>query len=598
MNYFPKNLLEMNGYKFFLFGCLFTSLTWSLSLYMYWKLNTRPENYSNVKLFRKENTYEYVKKQKSKYFKNHIDKNGFNDLGIIKTDDDMTIRDKGYKDHGFNALVSLRLGNYRETLPDTRHKLCSTIKYDQNLPVASIIICFYNEHPQALFRTIQSVIRRTPRKFLHEVILINDFSDSENLHEIVDQYIHDELLQGIVYLKKTDKREGLIRARLFGANLATGQVLIFLDSHVEVNIDWIQPLLTRVRDNRTQIIAPIIDIIQPDTFDYKSSPLVRGGFNWGLNFKWDSLPKGTLITDKDFVKPIKTPTIAGGLFAVDREYFNEIGQYDSGMNIWGGENLELSFRVWMCGGSLYIEPCSRVGHVFRQHRPYSAPNHEDTMARNSLRLANVWMDNYKKFFINKRMDLLRLDYGDVSERKALRTKLGCNNFEWYLENVYPEMLLPTDEADRLNKKLENVEKPVFQPWNKRIRNYTAKFLINLSNTNLCIHPAKGHQAKNSKLVLRSCIRNKEQIWYETDKEELVLSKLLCLDSASGNPIIGKCSETGSSQRWKHTDDKGTAFYNLAAGTCLSVNEKRINADVVMNICNNENSYNKWNLVIV
>jgi len=43
---------------------------------MYWKLNTRPDNYSNVKLFRKENTYEYVKKQKSKYFKNHMDKNG------------------------------------------------------------------------------------------------------------------------------------------------------------------------------------------------------------------------------------------------------------------------------------------------------------------------------------------------------------------------------------------------------------------------------------------------------------------------------------------------------------------------------------------
>lgn len=76
MNYFPKNLLEMNGYKFFLFGCLFTSLTWSLSLYMYWKLNTRPHNYSHVQQFRKENTFEYVKKQKSKYFKNHMDKNG------------------------------------------------------------------------------------------------------------------------------------------------------------------------------------------------------------------------------------------------------------------------------------------------------------------------------------------------------------------------------------------------------------------------------------------------------------------------------------------------------------------------------------------
>lgn len=47
----------------------------------------------------------------------------------------------------------------------------------------------------------------------------------ENLHQVVVQYIKDEKLQGIVHLKKTNKREGLIRARLFGANLATGQVI-------------------------------------------------------------------------------------------------------------------------------------------------------------------------------------------------------------------------------------------------------------------------------------------------------------------------------------------------------------------------------------
>lgn len=98
----------------------------------------------------------------------------------------------------------------------------------------------------------------------------------------------------------------------------------------------------------------------------------------------------------------------------------------------------------MCGGRLEIVPCSRVGHVFRKYTsPYKFPDGvEKTLNKNFNRLAEVWMDEYKELYYNKKPQARNMEYGDISKRVELRKRLGCKSFKWYIENVYPDVQMP------------------------------------------------------------------------------------------------------------------------------------------------------------
>uniref|UniRef100_A0A182W990 Ricin B lectin domain-containing protein n=1 Tax=Anopheles minimus TaxID=112268 RepID=A0A182W990_9DIPT len=459
---------------------------------------------------------------------------------------------KGWNEQGLNQFVSDMIPLHRR-LPDVRDGWCRSEEQARRarniqpgtLPRSVIVIVFYNEAWSVLLRTVHSILDRTPIELIDEIVLVDDCSTMSHLKDDLDTYI--AALEK-VRLVRSPERLGLIRARLFGAKSTTANIITFLDAHCEVIEGWLEALIAHVASDETMIAVPAIDWIHENTLALNAQNSVNyfGSFDWSLNFQWRTREQRIRSTSKNGTSdvhpaaPYDTPTMAGGLFTIHRTFFERLGWYDEGMEIYGGENMELSFKAWMCGGKLQIVACSRVAHIQKRGHPYlrEIAGGFSIVKRNSVRLAEVWLDEYADYYYETFGGRdKRGDFGDVTARKELRRRLQCKPFRWYLEHVFPEQFDPSKAVARGEIRFGGkTQYPTCLDWPTQL------FLVGC-------HSTGGHQ-----------------LWYYTKGGE-VTREDHCLDYDGETLSMYRCHGLGGNQAWSW-DPESKLLKKLIFDRCL------------------------------
>nr|XP_032836835.1 polypeptide N-acetylgalactosaminyltransferase 10-like [Petromyzon marinus] len=394
---------------------------------------------------------------------------------------DRELRGAAYARHGFNSRASEHVGLHR-ALPDLRHPRCVGARYPADLPTASVVIATHNEHVATLLRTVTSVLSRSPAQLLLEVIVVDDSSDHDRdsaplppLAVLLEEAEEAGGGQGgpppRLRLLRLPRRVGPIQARAVGARAALGEALVFLDSHCEVNTNWLPPLLERLWLRADTVACPLLDVIDHSTFTYRAQEggARRGAFDWRLDYKRLPLLPGQLP-----YLPFRTP-VGGGIFAIRRDYLQDLGGLEDGLEMMGGESLQLSLKVWMCGGQVEEVPCSRVGHVYKKSSAYTLPSgahtHGSVVLRNLRHVTDTWLGEHRAAVFRARPELLHLQdaggdvtggedvagdvAGDVTGAAAASPatspaardggggRVGgreCRSSAWFLREVAPDIL--------------------------------------------------------------------------------------------------------------------------------------------------------------
>mmetsp|Transcript_157552 Transcript_157552/g.505281 ORF Transcript_157552/g.505281 Transcript_157552/m.505281 type:complete len:302 (-) Transcript_157552:573-1478(-) len=206
-------------------------------------------------------------------------------------------------------------------LPDARQRLefrmpqegrpeeCVQRTYNvSKMPRVAIIIPYLNESLELLEHTVGSLLNNTDASLLDEILLVDDGNDAGHAFASTLMRLHPK-----VKYHRNAERQGLIKAKVTGADLTKSPVIVFMEPHCIVNRFWLEPLLDRLHGAPKLIVVPVLDVLPektPDHHQYVDGNY--GGFHWGLDFNWMGTASGR-NSSYHMPDPFPMPCLSGGI---------------------------------------------------------------------------------------------------------------------------------------------------------------------------------------------------------------------------------------------------------------------------------------------
>lgn len=231
-------------------------------------------------------------------------------------------------------------------------------------PSLSAVVVSHNEGTN-LEETIHSLLATMPRDA--ELLVVDDCSTDESATGLNARYPTARVV-------RTPRRLGTSSARNLGGREASGDVIVFCDAHIRPPVGWFETLNEPLQRPKVGAVGPGVSVMGNEALRGYGMTLKDSG----LNIRW--LPQAS-------ADPYPVPILGGFFFAMRRDVLQESGGFDDGLVGWGGNDVELSIRLWMLGYECVVVPSVHVAHLFRSRFPYVLP--AEAVVHNFLRIGCV-----------------------------------------------------------------------------------------------------------------------------------------------------------------------------------------------------------------